>query len=88
MTFIKIIHSFAFLFLKKKQINTENDNDCFVLQSFLNRAPTIDSQLHQESGLPDSIITCSGQDEHGSFHHLSYNIDTSVTFVSKEDWEG
>ncbi|CAO3616897.1 unnamed protein product [Cunninghamella blakesleeana] len=69
-------------------INTENDNDCFVLQNFLNRSPTIDSQLHQEPGLPDRIVTCSGQGEHGSLHHLSYNIDTSTTFISENDWDG
>ncbi|KAI9309265.1 hypothetical protein BJ944DRAFT_154662, partial [Cunninghamella echinulata] len=69
-------------------INTENDQDCFVLQTFLNRASIIDSQLLQRPGLPDSIVTCSGQDKHGSLQYLSYNIDTSVMFVSEDDWKG
>lgn len=60
-----------------------------VLQSLVNRAPLIDYQVadnfrdHQ-----DALITCSGQDKHGSLSIISHGVETSALHSSKPEWNG
>ncbi|KAI8093553.1 mono-functional DNA-alkylating methyl methanesulfonate N-term-domain-containing protein [Halteromyces radiatus] len=69
-----------------------NDNQeqsiCYIMQNLMNRAPLIDWQAIRKTGQPDKIIACSGQDEQGSLHTISYDCDSSILYTSENNWNG
>lgn len=60
-----------------------------VLQEFINRAPLTDYQVIENyKNHQDALVTCSGQDEHGTLSIITHGIKATLLQSSKPEWTG